>query len=77
MTEQDVEALGPRIAVFICDYEVRSSWWASLISNKTLQDWAGKYFAWKVGRKFRRWQQSMRNRDMIMEKFAKIAFKDQ
>jgi len=35
------------------DYEMSaSSWWVSMISNPTLQILTGKYFAWKVKRKF-------------------------
>ena len=32
----------------------KSFWWASLISNPKLQDWAAAYFAWKVRRKLRK-----------------------
>lgn len=42
----------------LLDYEIRSSWWASLIS----WDWglklSAKYFAWKVKRKYGRYKQS-------------------
>jgi hypothetical protein len=40
----------------ILDYEIRSSWWACLISNPRLQDLAASYFAWKVRRKLRRYR---------------------
>ena len=39
----------------IIDYEIKSSWWASLVSNPYLQDLAGRYFAWKVKRKYGRY----------------------
>lgn len=38
----------------ILSYEIRSSWWASKLSNKYLQNLAGSYFAWKVRRKHNR-----------------------
>lgn len=41
------------------DYEIRASWWASHISNRFLQNYIGLYFAWKVARKFRRYQDSI------------------
>lgn len=34
----------------ILAYEVQASWWASWVSNDTLQSLAGVYFAWKVKR---------------------------
>jgi hypothetical protein len=37
----------------LLQYEIRSSWWASYISNPYLQDLSGKYFAWKVIRKYK------------------------
>lgn len=37
------------------DYEIRSSWWASSISWNWAQDLAGRYFAWKVKRKYSRY----------------------
>ena len=40
------------------DYELRSSWWASLIFWDWGQEMAGSYFAWKVKRKHRRYIQS-------------------
>lgn len=39
----------------ILDYEVRSSWWASLVSNYYLQKLSGRYFAWKIKRKYNRY----------------------
>jgi hypothetical protein len=40
------------------DYEIRSSWWAQWVGWKPLQIVAGKYFAWKVNRKYNRWLDS-------------------
>jgi hypothetical protein len=40
----------------ILDYEVKASWWANWISCKYGHSLAGKYFAWKVCRKFKRWK---------------------
>lgn len=44
----------------IVDYEVRASWWACYVSYPPLQTLAGKYFAWKAKRKFKRWQESLK-----------------
>ena len=46
----------------ILDYEIRSSWWASWISNNWLQEISASWFAWKVNRKFRRWVESRQGR---------------
>lgn len=40
------------------DYEIRSSWWASWIGCEWGQRLAGKYFAWKVKRKYVRYKES-------------------
>lgn len=40
----------------LLDYEIASSWWASWISNPWLQELTARYFAWKVGRKYRRFK---------------------
>lgn len=42
----------------LLDYEIRSSWWASLISWDWGQKLSAKYFAWKVKRKYVRYKQS-------------------
>lgn len=35
------------------DYETYASrWWLGWIGNQWLQKWAGRYFAWKVNRKY-------------------------
>lgn len=36
-------------------YEVSSSWWAGMVSWKWAQDLAARYFAWKVKRKYNRY----------------------
>jgi hypothetical protein len=43
---------------YFLDYEIRSSWWASWIGWNWLQELSGKYFAWKVRRKYARYEQS-------------------
>lgn len=40
------------------DYEIRSSWWASLVSWDWMQKITGKYFAWKTKRKYERYSRS-------------------
>jgi hypothetical protein len=44
----------------ILNYEINSSWWAGLISNKYLQNLASSYFAWKVKRKHDRYTTNMK-----------------
>ena len=41
------------------DYEVRSSWWASLVGVGWMQDLAAAYFARKARRKWARYSASM------------------
>lgn len=51
----------------ICDalrYEIAASWWAEHISNKWLQEIAGRYFAWKVRRK---WNRGVRRSRQLQE----------
>lgn len=43
----------------VLDYELRSSPWVCWIGWPWLQQIAGRYFAWKVQRKFDRWQNSL------------------
>ena len=45
------------LSVFL-DYEIRSSWWASWIGWSWGQELSGRYFAWKVKRKYARYKQS-------------------
>lgn len=40
-------------------YEVSASWWAGWTSNNFLQGLVGKYFAWKVNRKYNRYLRSL------------------
>ena len=40
-------------------YEISSSWWASWISIKWMQELSAKYFAWKTSRKFARYKASV------------------
>lgn len=40
----------------ILDYEIRASWWASWCPWR---EFAGAYFAWKVRRKWRRYESSL------------------
>lgn len=42
----------------ILDYEIRASWWAPSVSHPWLQELTGRYFAWKVKRKYGRWMLS-------------------
>lgn len=53
----DLEELR-RMHRLILDYEIRSSWWASLIGFAWMQNLAASYFARKVRRKCARWKQS-------------------
>ena len=46
-------------------YEISSSPWAKLISIPILQYLAGKYYAWKVKRKYVRYINSLRKRTNI------------
>ena len=45
------------LSVFL-DYEIRSSCWAGWIGWNWGQEISGKYFAWKVKRKYARYKQS-------------------
>ena len=49
----------------ILRYEVHSHWLASWISNSFLQNLMGKYFAWKVARKYKRYVSSLEIRNQI------------
>lgn len=49
-------------------YEIRSHWLAPKVSNPFLQSLFGKYFAWKVSRKYRRYRRSMAMRTIIQKK---------
>ena len=44
----------------ILAYEVHSSWWAGLAGLTGLRELAASWFAWKVRRKYRRYEASLR-----------------
>lgn len=46
-------------------YEIHSHWFAGKIKNTFLQELMGKYFAWKVRRKYNRYLRSMLMKDMV------------
>lgn len=50
----------------LVDYEIRASWWASLISWERGQDWAGSFFAWKVRRKHARYIKSYQDQRTVL-----------
>lgn len=57
----------------ILNYEVKSSWWANLVSWRPLQTLAGRYFARKVNRKYNRllyWQDSSRRIAELKAKYG-------
>jgi len=45
--------------LLLLDYELRSSWWAQWMGTAALQSISASYYAWKVNRKFVRWQRSV------------------
>ena len=49
-------------------YEIHSHWFASRVSNRFLQSLLGKYFAWKVSRKYKRYRESMLMRNIVLNK---------
>ena len=49
----------------ILDYEIRSSKWASCVSNAFLQKLAGKFFVWKSLRKYKRYKKSIELQQLI------------
>ena len=56
---------GMKIQDFL-DYEIRSSWWASLVWWKWGQDFAARYFAWKTKRKYNRYLDSRLDKAMAI-----------
>ena len=52
----------------ILTYEVHSHWLAARISNPLLQSLLGYYFAWKVRRKYRRYENSITIRNILLNK---------
>lgn len=50
-----------KISIYdILHYEIRSSWWTKMVSNKFLQQVAGKYFAAKTKIKYRRYENNIK-----------------
>lgn len=56
----------------IIDYEVNSSFWASLIGWKWGQELSGRYFAWKVRRKYERYVAGKLREEWVRTKHLKI-----
>ena len=52
------------------DYEIRSSWWADLIWFKWGQELTGRYFAWKVKNKYKRYLNSKQEEERLRNKFS-------
>lgn len=50
------------------DYEIASSFWASLVWWSWGQDICARYFAWKVTKKYDRYLRSLRIRRELREK---------
>ena len=46
-------------------YEIHSHWFASKVSNPFLQNLLAKYFAWKVRRKYRKYQYSFLMKNVV------------
>lgn len=54
----------------IVDYESRASWWICKISSPWGQRLVAKYLAWKVNRKWERYQKSLWNKldvELVLE----------
>jgi hypothetical protein len=52
-------------------YEINSHWFASKVSNVFLQELLGRYFAWKVTRKYRRYTYNMEMRSQLKPTMSK------
>ena len=48
-------------------YEVHSHWLTGWISNRLLQDLMGSYFAWKVARKYKKYSNSVEERNKLIK----------
>jgi hypothetical protein len=48
------------------EYELCSSWWASWISNPSLQELSALYFVWKAKRKFRIYERAMKRQQYLI-----------
>lgn len=60
MTElEELLTRGPIAAMDVLRYEIRASWWYSLLAYLPpplgSPNWVARYFAWKVNRKYRRY----------------------
>ena len=55
------------LAKAITEYEASSSWWIRYVSCRWAQRLAGKYLAWKVSRKLRRWKRDIEVRRLLKE----------
>jgi hypothetical protein len=53
--------------LFFLEYEVKSSRWAYLIGWDWLQKISGRYFAWKVSRKYARYKQAMIQEEIVSQ----------
>jgi len=51
------------------EYEIRGSWWAELIWFEWGQALSASYFAWKVRRKFSRYEASKRERERLLREY--------
>jgi hypothetical protein len=49
-------------------YEIAASWWACLISNDMLQNFAARYFIWKTTRKMERVQRIYNGINVILSR---------
>lgn len=59
-----------KLKIWLVNYEIRATWWAYFIartSNVKLQELIGKYFAWKVERKFSRLMESEKERQELVD----------
>ena len=53
------------------DYELRSSWWADLISIPWMQELSARYFVWKTTRKVERFLASKAMQRVLRDKLNK------
>jgi hypothetical protein len=50
---------------FLLDYEIRGSWWPQYIRFRWMQFLAGKYFGYKVRRKYSHMRRSLQMKDAV------------
>jgi len=55
----------------ILDYEIRSSWWASIISWAWLQNISATYFAWKTKTKYARYEMNKAIQNILSQQNIK------